>query len=77
MFTSLSEWTSEAAAAWGRPRPAESIYMICARGRNGSGSFVVRTPNLPTNIVPTNIAWLKLSASSPMGLGSPPLRISY
>ena len=34
-----------------------------------------RTPNLPTNIVPTNIAWLKLSGKSPIGLGIPPLRI--
>ena len=33
------------------------------------------TPDLPTNIVPTNIAWLKLSGKSTMGLGIPPLRI--
>ena len=33
------------------------------------------TPNLPTNIVPTNIARVKLSGKSPMGLGIPPLRI--
>ena len=26
------------------------------------------TPNLPTNFVPTNIAWLKLSAKSPMDM---------
>ena len=32
-------------------------------------------PNLPTSIVPTNIAWLKLSGNSPMGLRIPPLRI--
>ena len=30
-------------------------------------------PNLPTNITPTNIARLKLSGKSPMGLGIPPL----
>ena len=34
------------------------------------------TPNLPTNIVPSYIAWLKLSWwKSPMGLGIPPLEI--
>ena len=33
------------------------------------------TPNLPTNIVPTNSARLKLSGKSPMYLGNPPLRI--
>ena len=31
------------------------------------------TPNLPTNIVPTNIAWLKLSGRSPMDMRIPPL----
>ena len=31
------------------------------------------TPNLPTNIVPTNIARLKLSGNFPMNLGIPPL----
>ena len=31
------------------------------------------TPNLPANIVPTNIARLKLSGKSPMGLEIPPL----
>ena len=33
------------------------------------------TPNLPTNITPTKIAWLKLSGEFPMGLGIPPLMI--
>ena len=33
----------------------------------------IDTPDLPTNIVPTSIAWLKLSGKSPMGLGNPPL----
>ena len=32
------------------------------------------SPNPPTNITPTNIAWLKLSGKSPLGLGIPPLR---
>ena len=30
-------------------------------------------PNLPTNIIPTDIARLKPSGKSPMGLGIPPL----
>ena len=33
------------------------------------------TPNLPTNIIPTNIAWLKPSGKSPMDMRIPPLRI--
>ena len=33
------------------------------------------TPDLPTNIIPTNIAWLKLCGKFPMGLGMSPLRI--
>ena len=33
------------------------------------------TSNPPTNIVPTNIAWLKLSGKSPMDMRIPPLRI--
>ena len=33
------------------------------------------TPNLPTNSIPTKIAWLRLSGRFPMGLGIPPLRI--
>ena len=32
-----------------------------------------RTSNLPTNIVPTNIAWLKLSRKSPVDMRIPPL----
>ena len=32
------------------------------------------TPNLPTNMVPTKIARLKLSGKSPMDLGIPPLK---
>ena len=31
------------------------------------------TPNLPTNIVPTNNAWLKLSGKFPMDMRIPPL----
>ena len=33
------------------------------------------TPNLPTNIIPTNIAWLKLSGKCPMDMRIPPLWI--
>ena len=33
------------------------------------------TPNLPTNITPTNIAWLKISGKSPMDTRIPPLVI--
>ena len=33
------------------------------------------TPNLPTNITPTNIARLQLSGKFPMGLRIPPLQI--
>ena len=35
----------------------------------------IDTPNLPTNIIPTGIAWVKLSGKSPLGLGTPPLKI--
>ena len=35
----------------------------------------VRTPNLPTNIVPTNIARVKLSGRLPMDMRIPPLQI--
>ena len=33
------------------------------------------TPNLPTNITPTNIAWLRLSGKFPMDMRIIPLRI--
>ena len=33
-------------------------------------------PNLPTKIIPTKTAWLKLSGKFPMGLGIPPLKIN-
>ena len=31
------------------------------------------TPNLRTNIIPTKIAWLKLSGKSPTDMKTPPL----
>ena len=34
-----------------------------------------RERNLPTNIIPTNIAWLKLSGKFPMDIRIPPLKI--
>ena len=33
------------------------------------------TPNLPTNIIPTKIAWLELPGESPTDMRIPPLRI--
>ena len=33
---------------------------------------MIITPNLPTKITPTKIAWLRLSGKFPMGLGIPP-----
>ena len=36
----------------------------------------VHSPNLPTNITSANIARLKFSGRSPMGLGIPPLMIN-
>ena len=37
--------------------------------------FSFLTPNLPTNIIPTNIAWVKSSGKSPMDMRIPPLTI--
>ena len=36
---------------------------------------LVTTPNLPTKIILTKIAWLKLSGRSPMDMRIPPLEI--
>ena len=56
------------------------IYQIYEVRLLGSGSPsawpLSSTPNLPTNIVPTNIARLELSGKSPVGLGIPPLKIN-
>ena len=57
-----------------RPRrtpPCASTGKVEGTGEKGERP----TPNLPTNIIPTKIAWLKLSGKSPMGLGIPPLKI--
>ena len=56
-------------ASWKLPGRFESISAK-------TSSNVLFTPNLPTNVVPTNIARLKLSGKSPMGLGIPPLKIN-
>ena len=34
------------------------------------------TPDPPTNITSTNIAWVKLSGKSPIDLGIPPFKIN-
>ena len=44
-----------------------SLRILCLR--------IDRTPNPPTNIVPTNIARLKLSGKSPLDMRIPPLKI--
>ena len=43
----------------------------CTTSPHGCVTF---TPDFPTNIIPTNIAWLKLSGKFPRGLGMPPLK---
>ena len=46
------------------------------RSRGASTACVIlRTPNLPTKIIPTKIASLKLSGRFPMDMRIPPLRI--
>ena len=50
------------------------IYYYNIGGFSKSNSNnMTNTPNLPTSIIPTNIARLKLSGKSPMGLGISPL----
>ena len=49
------------------------IFLQWGRAQHPEAKSNYITPNLPTNIVPTNIAWLKLSWKFPMGLGIPPL----
>ena len=41
----------------------------------GSADFPILTPDLPTNIIPAKIAWLKSSWKSPMDMRTPPLQI--
>ena len=56
--------------------PVEEAGTPCSRTLLVSGVPLSETctPNLPTNITPTNIAWLELSGKSPMGLGISPLK---
>ena len=56
------------------------VIYCCPKSCFYEGGVLLRggdyiTPNLPTSIVPTNIARLELSGKSPMGLEIPPLRI--
>ena len=42
---------------------------------NNGGARRSNAPNLRVKIIPTKIRWLKLSATFPMGLGTPPRQI--
>ena len=48
----------------------EPLHLEVSRFEFARGD---RTLNLPTEIIPTKIAWLKHSRKSPTGLGIPPL----
>ena len=61
---------SEIRCSWAPVRPRRGQTLRSPRPKVTS----VLTSNLPTNIIPTNIAWLKLSGKSPMGLGISPLK---
>ena len=51
------------------------VSVIAATSQEASASLMSNTPNLPTNIIPTKIAWLKLSWKFPTGQGISPLKI--
>ena len=55
------------------------MFALDAVGaRPGKGTIVGRvgtTPNLPTKIIPTQIAWLKIPRKSPVDMRIPPLII--
>ena len=57
-----------------RPPSARCRWTPWAPGRRW-GWRPRNTPDLPTNIVPTNIAWLKLSGKFPVDMRIPPLNI--
>ena len=42
---------------------------------SNTNMIISSTPNLPTNIVHTNIDWLKLSGKSPVDMRIPPIQI--
>ena len=52
------------------------IRIGCTWNQRVPGPFLASSsPNLPTNITPTKIAWLKLSGKFPMDMRIPPLRV--
>ena len=53
----------------GAGRPGVAVEL-----RNHGHNAVLSTPNLPTNIDPTKIAWLELSGKSPMDMTIPTLK---
>ena len=60
-----------------RTQSPESRFLRESKPFGESQSLASRgTPNPPTNIVPTNIARLKLSGKSPMDMRTPPLKIN-
>ena len=60
---------------WGIWEPAQSPGAGWQTVRKGEPTVPLATPNLPANIIPTEICWLKLSGTFPMGLGIPPLKL--
>ena len=60
------------------PRPRLSAASNGRRWAAGPRAGSVHTPNLPANIIPINIAWLKLFRELPYGPGnSTPLSWDY
>ena len=58
-----------------RPILSVRVWVSAPAGNGSRVDAEAITPNLPTKITPTMIAWLKLSRKFPMGLRIPPLRI--
>ena len=58
----------------GRARQGREAVSLSARGFLCGSPWQATTPNLPTSIIPTKIARLKLSGEFPMGLEIPPLK---
>ena len=65
----LRSRTGERASTAGRSR----WLKAASRCTSSKLQLMVLTPDLPTNIIPTNIAWLQLSGESPTGLRIPTL----
>ena len=53
------------------------IYIYVHRKRERYYNMLYSTPNLPTNIIPTKIACLRLSGRFPVGLGLQPLKMKF